>query len=255
MAIIGGSLGYKILCQLGGEGEKVPLNRASYQHASKLEVLLGKAFWEEIRGRTVMDFGCGTGAHALEMARRGAARVLGVDIQEDFLNTARREARARGLDDRCEFTASPDEQADLIVALDSFEHFEDPAAILRTMHGMIKPEGQVIASFGPTWYHPYGGHLFSIFPWAHLLFSEKSLLRWRSNFKDDGATRFREVAGGLNQMTIARFIRIVRESPFEFQDLELVPIRKLKPVHNRLTREFTTAVVRCRLTPESQRRN
>jgi hypothetical protein len=92
-----------------------------------------------------------------------------------------------------------------------------------------------------------GGHLFSVFPWAHLLFSEKALIRWRSTFKTDGATRFGEVAGGLNQMTVAKFQRLVADSPLQFANLELVPIRKVRLFHNRLTREFTTAIVRCRL--------
>ena len=48
-------------------------------------------------------------------------------------------------------------------------------------------------------------------------------------------------------MTIARFEKLVAASPLRCADLDLVPIRKLRPFHNRLTREFTTAVVRCRL--------
>jgi hypothetical protein len=71
--------------------------------------------------------------------------------------------------------------------------------------------------------------------------------RWRSNFKSDGATRFSEVAGGLNQMTIARFEGLVTASAFVIKKLDLVPIRALRRLHNRLTKEFTTALVRCRL--------
>lgn len=102
-------------------------------------------------------------------------------------------------------------------------------------------------SFGLTRYHPLGGHLFSVFPWAHLIFSEKALIRWRSAFKTDGATRFSEMTGGLNQMTIARFEALVADSPLEFASLGLVPIRKVRHFHNRLTRELTTAIVQCRL--------
>ena len=115
------------------------------------------------------------------------------------------------------------------------------------MAGLLKPGGKLVASFGPTWYHPLGGHLFSVFPWSHLVFTERALIRWRSDFKTDGARRFSEVAGGLNQMTIARFERIVRGSPFVTSSFELVPIRGLARFSNRLTREFTTAIVRCSL--------
>ena len=48
-------------------------------------------------------------------------------------------------------------------------------------------------------------------------------------------------------MTIGKFERFVANSPLKMVELDLVPIRKLKPVHNRLTREFATALVRCRL--------
>jgi len=115
------------------------------------------------------------------------------------------------------------------------------------MNHLLQPTGEVLVCFGPTWYHPLGGHLFSVFPWAHLIFSEKALIRWRSTFKTDGATRFSEVAGGLNQMTIAKFEELIAGSPLELASLELVPIKKLRHFHNRFTREFTTAVVRGRL--------
>jgi SAM-dependent methyltransferase len=134
-----------------------------------------------------------------------------------------------------------------VVSLDAFEHFADPEAILQSMSTLLRPAGEVLVSFGPTWYHPLGGHLFSVFPWAHLIFSEQALIRWRSTFKTDGATRFGEVAGGLNQMTIAKFEQLVAGSHLKFTDLEVVPIRKLRRFHNHLTREFTTAIVRCRL--------
>ena len=48
-------------------------------------------------------------------------------------------------------------------------------------------------------------------------------------------------------MTIRRFEKLVEASPFQIVRMELVPIRRLRYVHNRWTREFTTAIVRCRL--------
>jgi len=53
-------------------------------------------------------------------------------------------------------------------------------------------------------------------------------MRWRSEFKTDGATRFQEVAGGLNQMTIHKFEGLVADSPFRIATMELVPIRRLQ---------------------------
>jgi SAM-dependent methyltransferase len=218
---------------------------SAYLNRSKLETVLGKEFLDRIRGKVIIDFGCGEGMEAIELAQRGALLVIGIDNREDVLNEARQRANQSGCREICCFAAETTQPADVIVSIDSFEHFEDPAQVLREMDKLLRPDGEVIASFGPTWYHPLGGHLFSVFPWAHLLFSESALIRWRSNFKTDGATRFSETAGGLNQMTIRRFEKLVEQSPFQFASLELVPIRKLRYFHNRSTREFTTAMVRC----------
>jgi SAM-dependent methyltransferase len=222
-------------------------NGSVYEGGSKLDILLGRDFLRNISGKIVTDFGCGEGLESVEIARRGAKRVIGIDIREDCLQAARRRALEAGVENSCLFASSTEELSDIIVSIDAFEHFSDPAGILRMMNALLKADGEVLVSFGPTWYHPLGGHLFSVFPWAHLIFSEKALLRWRSAFKTDGATRFGEVAGGLNQMTIRKFEELVEDSDFMFATLELVPIRRLRPFHNRWTREFTTAIVRCRL--------
>jgi hypothetical protein len=87
------------------------------------------------------------------------------------------------------------------------------------------------------------------------VFTEGALIRWRSDFKSDGATKFGEVEGGLNQMTIRRFEALVDGSPFRFAKLDAVPIRKLRPIASRVTRELTTAIVRCRLVPREPLRH
>ena len=222
-----------------------------YVGKSKLAILMGSDFFPRIQGKIVIDFGCGEGADAVEMALKGARQVIGIDIREEVLAKGRRKAEEAGVQDRCTFATSTNTLADIVVSLDAFEHFEDPALILRLMEGLMQPSGECLVTFGPTWYHPLGGHLFSVFPWAHLLFSERALMAWRSTFKTDGATRFGEVAGGLNQMTIARFEEYVAAGPLQFSLLRPVPIRKLQALHNRWTREFTTAVVQCRLTKRS----
>lgn len=222
-------------------------NGPIYEGKSKIAALMGDEIFNKIAGKVIIDFGCGEGADAVEMARRGAKRVIGIDVREDILQAARQKALSAGVQNSCLFVSSTKELADIVVSVDAFEHFADPAGILRSMNRLLQPAGEVLVSFGPTWYHPLGGHLFSVFPWAHLIFSEKALIRWRSTFKTDGATRFSEVAGGLNQMTIKKFVELIEGSAFKFVSLELVPIKKLRPFHNRLTREFMTAIVRCRL--------
>ena len=172
--------------------------------------------------------------------------MIGIDIQECRLESARKNAERTGVQN-CIFVCSTKEKADVVVSIDAFEHFDRPATILEAMEELLAPGAEILVSFGPTWYHPLGGHLFSVFPWAHLLFSEAALMRWRSDFKTDGATHFSEVAGGLNRITIREFGRIVGATSLRILEFKPVPIRRMRWLHNRITREFTTAIVKCRL--------
>jgi len=136
---------------------------------SKLDILLGDLL-EAVRGKVVVDFGCGYGDEAVELERRGAARVIGVDINQEYLREARRRAADAGVSARVEFATRTEEPADVVVSL-----------------------------------------------------------------------------AGLNRMTERRFLRIGKSSQFTIERLEPVPIRHVKRLHNRLTREFFTSIVRCKL--------
>lgn len=250
MGVIGGPVGYWLLRRYWPKnGANSSNNGDSYARRglNKLKAMLGPTIFDELRGKVVLDFGCGQGANALELAQNGCAHVIGVDIQERYLEGARNRALALGVQDRCTFTSCWSEPVDAIISTDAFEHFADPEMILRSMRGLLKPQGYLRTAFGPTWYNPQGGHLFSVFPWAHLIFTERALIRWRSDFKTDGASRFHEVAGGLNGMTIGRWERLVADSGFKCSSYELVPIRKIKWLHCRLTREWSTSLIRARL--------
>jgi len=150
--------------------------------------------------------------------------------------------------DRCIFATEAPQQVDVVVSVDGFEHYADPAGALRFMKALLGPGGRVLVAFGPPWFHPLGGHVFSIFPWSHLVFTERALIRWRSDFSHDGATRFAEVEGGLNGMTVRRFSRIVAESGYAVEHFEAVPIRRLRFLAAGPTRELFTAIIRCRLS-------
>lgn len=52
----------------------------------------------DLTGRSVLDIGCNAGFYSLEMKRRGAARVLGVDFDDAYLDQARFAAEVAGLD-------------------------------------------------------------------------------------------------------------------------------------------------------------
>lgn len=250
MGIVGGTLARWLLQSISppenrlAGSKKAPIESKT---KSNLETHFGADFIDQIRGKTVLDFGCGFGVQSVEVAKLGASKVIGVDIQDSRLEGARALAKSEGVEQLCHFTKCTDEKADIILSKDSFEHFEDPAAILTIMESLLKPVGKILASFGPTWYHPYGGHLFSVFPWAHLILTEKSLIEWRGKFKNDGATRFGEVEGGLNQLTIAHFESLVAKSSFCIRRYSAVPIAGIKIFAWKPLREYGASLVRYEL--------
>src|SRR5215208_1805525 len=48
-----------------------------------------KALPTDLSGRTVLDIGCNAGFYSIEMKRRGAERVLGIDSDPRYLARAR----------------------------------------------------------------------------------------------------------------------------------------------------------------------
>jgi tRNA (mo5U34)-methyltransferase len=52
----------------------------------------------DLTGKTVLDIGCNGGFYSMEMKRRGADRVLGIDFDDRYLEQARFAAEVRGAD-------------------------------------------------------------------------------------------------------------------------------------------------------------
>ncbi|GHT27570.1 hypothetical protein FACS18942_07070 [Planctomycetales bacterium] len=256
MGFIGGFLGQILLNRFSPPTEP---KLAAYSEMSsnaedfpyRLQHFFGKDFCGDIVGKEVADFGCGGGRDVVEMVLRGAAQGTGMEIREELFERGYRLAEQYGVADRCQFVPTSKTSVDVITSVDAFEHFGDPENILNLMAKSLKPNGIAWISFGPPWYHPKGGHLFSVFPWAHLIFTEKALIEWRKKYRNDGAACFSEVAGGLNQMSISRFKKIVQKSPFEILSFECCPIKGIRLLNNPLTREFFSTIIRCRLRKKS----
>jgi tRNA (mo5U34)-methyltransferase len=59
---------------------------------------ISHAIPSDLSGATVLDIGCNGGFYCLEMKKRGADRVLGVDVDDRYLNQARFAAQTLGLE-------------------------------------------------------------------------------------------------------------------------------------------------------------
>jgi GT2 family glycosyltransferase/SAM-dependent methyltransferase len=178
----------------------------------------------DVAGKSVLDVGCGRGAAAIEAARRGAARVVGIDlhIPPQTVRMVAEDPALAGRVELVETAGALDELGaqtfDVVLSKDSFEHYADPESFVFALKRRVQPGGVLAIGFGPLWRSPTGGHIeyMTPLPWAHLLFPEEVLMAERRRFRpDDGARTFGEVAGGLNKMTLARFEAIMASSGLE----------------------------------------
>ncbi len=214
------------------------------------------AFRSRIADRRVLDFGCGLGHQAVAMVKAGADSVHGLDIVPEHVTHTLALAARNGVDDQvsASITGSPrptlDERFDVVVSCSSFEHFSDPEGILETMRQYLRPGGVALISFAEPWLSPRGSHMgfFTRVPWLNLLFPEETVMRVRASYRSDGATRYEEVEGGLNRMTLAKFERILEMSRWEVEWIRYYPTRGLPLVHRIPgVRELLTSAVSCEL--------
>ena len=93
----------------------------------------------DMAGMTVLDIGCNAGFYAMEMKRRGAARVVGIDTEERYLRQARYAAEVEGLEiDFCRMpvweVATLGERFDLVIFMGVLYHLRHPLLALDLIH-------------------------------------------------------------------------------------------------------------------------
>lgn len=74
----------------------------------------------DLAGKTVIDFGCGSGILAIAALKLGAARAIGIDIDPQAIQASRDNARRNGVEDRLALFLPQDKpnglHADVVVA-------------------------------------------------------------------------------------------------------------------------------------------
>ena len=103
----------------------------------------------DLRGKSVLDLGCGFGEHCKMFVERGAERVVGIDISEKMLEVAARENSHA----KIEYRRMPIEDIDLIsesfdVAVSSLalHYVEDFEGVSEKVYRLLKPDGVFVFS-------------------------------------------------------------------------------------------------------------
>lgn len=98
---------------------------------------------EDLAGKSVLDIGCNAGFYSIEMRRRGASRVLGIDSDDSYLAQARFAAEVHGFQD-IEFRKLPvyevkelRERFDIVLFMGVLYHLRHPLLALDLLHDYV----------------------------------------------------------------------------------------------------------------------
>jgi 2-polyprenyl-3-methyl-5-hydroxy-6-metoxy-1,4-benzoquinol methylase len=129
-------------------GEDIGQN--SWVTAQEQDMFLG---WLDLStGRRLLDVACGSGGPALRIAARTGCCVVGIDLHEQAISTAKSLASQRDLKERAEFyvvNASeplpfPDGRFDVITCIDAINHLPDRPLVIAKWARLLKPGGRLL---------------------------------------------------------------------------------------------------------------
>jgi len=104
-----------------------------------------------LKGKRVVDVGCGGGILAESMAAKGA-KVLGIDMGETPLSVAKLHKLESGVEldyRQCTAEELAEEMPgsfDVVTCMEMLEHVPDPASVIKACAKLVKPGGKVFFS-------------------------------------------------------------------------------------------------------------
>jgi 2-polyprenyl-3-methyl-5-hydroxy-6-metoxy-1,4-benzoquinol methylase len=126
------------------------IGQNSWLTAEEQDLFLG---WLDLSaGKTLLDVACGSGGPALRIATRTGCSLVGIDLHEQAISTAKSLASQRNLKERAEFyvvNASeplpfPEAGFDAITCIDAINHLPNRPLVISTWVRLLKPGGRLL---------------------------------------------------------------------------------------------------------------
>jgi len=148
--------------------------------------------------KKVLEVGCGYGSHLVYAVQKGAKFVCGVEpnkksieIAQNIISKKYPEANRRIMFYNGFLSDLPNNYTDfdICTSFAVFEHVQNPTNLLIEISNRLKKGGKTYLGIAPLYYSFWGDHkrtlvpFGNIFPWAHLLFSEKYIIKHRNKLR------------------------------------------------------------------------
>jgi ubiquinone/menaquinone biosynthesis C-methylase UbiE len=181
----------------------------------------------DVSGIRVLDLGCGAGHYAVELLKRGAAQVVGVDGSETLLHSAQERLGAdallhhHDLEEPLAFLA--DQSFDLVVMALVYHHVDARGQLLSEIQRVLRPGGILLVSTThPTGDWGYFGGSYFVHERVELPFgNEFALSYWRMTLEQF-----------LGELLGAGFMLEVLEEPRATEEARLADPRRYDKTHH-----------------------
>ena len=114
-----------------------------------IETPIITAMLPDLKGKKILDIGCGMGQHAVQYSKAGAASVLGIDISEKMLGFAKENNSADNITYKrlaFEDLEQIDDTFDVITSSLAFDYSEDFGLLLKKVYALLNDGGYLVFS-------------------------------------------------------------------------------------------------------------
>lgn len=114
-----------------------------------IETPIITAMLPDLKGKKILDIGCGMGQHAMQYSKAGAESVLGIDISEKMLGFARANNSADNITYRrlaFEDLEQIDDRFDVVTSSLAFDYSEDFGLLLKKIYTLLNDGGHLVFS-------------------------------------------------------------------------------------------------------------
>ncbi len=117
-----------------------------YDLNRRLEVVFDDLLGDQsLRGKRVLDVGCGTGPFSLAAGQRGAD-VVSLDIGVQLLHRARAKGVTRVVAGDAATLPFPTDEFDIVLSSECLEHTPDPERVVAEMLRVLRPGGRLVVT-------------------------------------------------------------------------------------------------------------
>jgi len=110
---------------------------------------------KRLDGKRVLDIGCNEGYFCIEAKRRGASRVVGIDMNPEFIEKARNRAKGLEIEFLCQSwdNGLPQEEFDYVFLLSALHYGRDKQKLIDEIHSILAPNGELLLELGEVYSH------------------------------------------------------------------------------------------------------